>query len=408
MNEMTSSKPPQSSPPPAKKVFAKKWIGVVAVVGGMGVLGLLRRGNLAGAAIDGNNVPTVAVTPVTRGTLGDALTLSAEFRPYQEVSVHAKVAGFVQSMSVDIGDHVKAGQALAVLEIPELKNDVQRAEAALQSSVQDVHNAEAHYEEAHLAYTRLVAVAKENPKLVAQQDLETAKAKDEEMKSGLESSRQHVVESQAEVDKMHTMLAYATITAPFAGVITKRYADTGALIQSGISSNTQAMPVVDLAEDDRLRLVFPVPESAVGIVKVGNPVTVSVDSLHKVFRGVIARYSGKVDTATRTMKAEVDVPNEGGNYTPGMYASVRMILEEKPGVLCVPLQTLALGPQPTAMVLSSTQQIEERKVTIGMQTATKAEISSGLHEGDLVIVGNRSGFHSGQKAVGKIIDLAEQ
>ncbi len=373
----------------------------------MCVAGLLRRGNGADVANSADeSVPTVAVTPVTRGTLQNTLTLSAEFLPYQEVSVHAKVAGFVQSMNVDIGDHVAAGQALAVLEIPELKDDVQRAEAGLQASMEDVHKAEANYEEAHMAYSRLVTVAKENPKLVAEQDLETTKAKDAAMKSGLESSRQQVIGNQAEVDKMRAMLAYATITAPFAGVITKRYADTGALIQAGISSNTQAMPVVDLAQDDRLRLVFPVPESAAAKVKDGNAVTVSVDSLSEKFKGKIARYSGKVDTATRTMKAEVDVPNPNGKFIPGMYASVQMALEEKQGVLCVPLQALTQGPQPSVTVLNSDRRIEERKVAIGIQTASEAEISSGLKEGDLVVVGNRSGLHPGQRVDGKITDLA--
>jgi RND family efflux transporter MFP subunit len=121
---------------------------------------------------------------------------------------------------------------------------------------------------------------------------------------------------------------------------------------------------------------------------------------------VIARYSGKVDTATRTMKAEVDVPNPNGKFIPGMYASVRMPLEEKRGVLCVPLQALTQGPQPSVTVLNSDRRIEERKVAIGIQTAGEAEISSGLKEGDLVVVGNRSGLHPGQRADGKITDLA--
>jgi RND family efflux transporter MFP subunit len=310
-------------------------------------------------------------------------------------------------MNVDIGDHVKSGEPLAVLEIPELKNDVQRVEADLLASKQEVHKAEANYEDTHQAYSRLVGVAKENAKLVAEQDLETAKTKDEAMKSGLESNRNRVVASQAEVDKMHAMLDYATITAPFAGVITKRYADTGSLIQAGISSDTQAMPVVDLAEDDRLRLVFPVPESAVGKIRVGKAVEISVDSMSEVFKGVIVRYAGKVDTSTRTMRAEVDIPNEGGKFTPGMYASVRLILDGRTGALCVPLQALTTGLHPTVMVLNSAREIEERQVNVGLQTSTKAEITSGLHEGDLVIIGNRSALHPGQKANGKITNLAQ-
>lgn len=390
------------------KAFPKKWvwIGAAVLLGGGGAVEFMRgRIQAAASSIDNiADVPTVAVERVSRESMQDALMLSAEFLPYQAISVHAKVTGYVQSIKVDIGDHVKPGQSLAVLEIPELRNDVQHAEAGFLSSEQEVHKAEANYEEAHLAYSRLVGVAKENPKLIAQQDLETAKAKDEDAHSTLESNRQRVAASQSDVDKMRAMLGYASITAPFAGVITKRYVDTGALIQAG--SSTQGIPLVDLAEDDRLRLVFPVPESAVGKIRNGKPVEISVDSLKDVFQGLVARYSGRVDTSTRTMKAEVDVPNETGKFTPGMYASVRLILENRTDALCVPLQALASGPQTTVMVLNSAQQIEVCQVTVGLQTSTMAEITSGLHEGDLVIVGNRAALHPGQKASGRITDLA--
>jgi len=351
-------------------------------------------------------LPTVAVSVVTREPLSETLTLSAEFRPYQEVRVHAKVAGYVESIPVDIGDHVKAGQALATLEIPELKNDVQHAEARLLASGQDVRRAEANYEEAHLAYSRLAQVLKANPKLVAQQDLESAKAKDHSLESALESARFLVAENKADVDKMHAMLDYASITAPFDGVITKRYADTGALVQAGISSSTQAMPLVDLAEDDRLRLVFPIPESAVSKVHVGLPVEISVDSLPGIIKGIVSRCAGKVDTATRTMEAEIDIPNPDRKYTPGMYASLSIIVERRDNALAVPLQAVGFGTPSTVLVVTKAQKVEERTVTLGLQTAAKAEITSGLAEGELVVVANRAALHSGEKAIGKISDLA--
>ena len=121
------------------------------------------------------------------------------------------------------------------------------------------------------------------------------------------------------------MYQYAVITAPFAGVVTKRYANTGSLIQAGTASQTQAMPVVRLSENGLLRLALPVPESAVPLVHLGEPVDVHVSALHRTFPGRVARFADKVDESTRTMKTEVDVPNPTLVLVPGMYAEVDLI-----------------------------------------------------------------------------------
>ena len=150
-----------------------------------------------------------------------------------------------------------------------------------------------------MAYQRLLEVAKAHPTLVAQQDLEGA----------LGSVRKNVQVLRAELGRMQTMVDYANITAPFSGIITKRFADTGSLIQAGTASETQAMPLVELAEDGLLRLDFPVPESAVPEIHVDVPVQVTVDALHETFPGKITRYSGRIDVSTRKMETEVEVPN---------------------------------------------------------------------------------------------------
>jgi len=347
----------------------------------------------------------VPVAKATRANLVKDISLYADFRPYQEIMVHAKVSGYVQSMLVDIGDHVQAGQPLAILEIPELQEDLNRASAALSKSQEEVKRAEADYRDAHLAYNRLLEVAKAHPTLVAQQELDAAQDKDTAMAGTLGSARENVQECQAELDRMHTMLDYATITAPFSGIITKRFADTGALIQAGTASNTQAMPLVELAEDSRLRLDFPVPESAVPKIHVGAPVEISVDALHKTFLGKISRYSGKVDVSTRKMETEVDILNHDLKLTPGMYATVRLVLEQRRNALTVPLQAVTLGQNPTVVVLNGEHQLEERNVTLGLQTANKIEIRSGLVDSELVLVGNRTGIQFGQKATGKLVDM---
>ena len=344
---------------------------------------------------------TVAVVRVTRQDLSRGVTLTAEFKPYQEVEIHAKVAGYVKQINVDVGDHAKAGEVLATLEIPELQDDLKKAEAAVLTADQEVKSSEAAFEETNQIDTRLQAAGKEAPGLIAQQELDTAAAKNRAGAADLQAAKQRVVEAQANADQVRSMFAYSTITAPFDGVVTKRYADTGALIQAGTASNTQAMPLVSFAELHRLRLEFPVPESAVGYIHVGNPVEVTVISTAKTFPGTVSRFAQKVDTATRTMLTEVDVDNPDYLYTPGMYATVRLILSEKKDALAVPIQCVSTGDKSTVLVLDKDHKIKEQEVTLGLETATMAEILSGLEEGDLVVVGSRSSIQIGQTAVAK-------
>ncbi len=226
--------------------------------------------------------PTVAVARVAREELIKAIDIAAEFRPYAEVDLHAKVSGYVRQMKVDIGDHVQAGQLLAVLEVPELRDDLDHAAASLR-------RAQADYRDAHLAYSRLVAVNREHPNLIAQQDLDTAEAHEATAEGSLGAAR-------ADVEKYRTLAGYARIVAPFAGVITKRYAEPGSLIQAGTASNTQAMPLVRVSDNSVLRLDFPVSVDYVHGVRPGAPVSIRVDSLGgRVIQARIARIADQVD-----------------------------------------------------------------------------------------------------------------
>ena len=163
--------------------------------------------------------PTVAVAVVTREDLFKELTVQAEFRPYQEIDLHAKASGYLQQIKVDIGDSVKAGDLIGVLEVPELEDDLARAVAGQQ-------RAEADFKNAHLDYDRLLSVSQSRPNLVAQQDLDAAEEKDS-------AAAAAVAAAKAEARKYRTLADYTRVTAPFNGVITKRYADPGALIQAG-------------------------------------------------------------------------------------------------------------------------------------------------------------------------------
>lgn len=336
----------------------------------------------------GAEARTVAVAKTTRMRLSNSMTLQAEFEPFQDVLIHAKVSGYVNPIRVDIGDHVDAGELLATLEVPELKDEL---EGALASE----RRAQTENAIAHLDYDRLVGVSKSQPNLVAQQDLDEAQAKDSASSSSLATAK-------AEADRLGSLEGYTRVTAPFAGVITKRYVDNGSLVEAGTSSN--AGPLVELAQNDLLRLRFPVPEAETPLVRVGGPIHVEIGALHRAFVGKIARDAWGIDRATRTMIVEVDVPNPDDSLKAGMYASVTLPLQDAEGVLAVPLQALSQGDSPTVLVVEGGGVIAERRVSIGIRTSSFAEVRSGLAEGDLVVTGERSGLVPGASVTPKIVD----
>ena len=331
---------------------------------------------------------TVAVVKVVRANLSNSMTLQAEFEPFQDVLIHAKVSGYVNRIRVDIGDRVKSGELLATLEVPELKDQLEGVRASQR-------RAETEHAIAHVNYERLVGVNRNQPNLVAQQDLDDAQAKDAAAAAALATAK-------AEADRIESLEDYTRVTAPFAGVITKRFVDNGALVEAGTSSGVG--PIVELAENDLLRLRFPVPEAETPLIRTGGSVQVSVGALHRDFTGKIARDTWSIDRLTRTMTVEVDVPNPDDIFKAGMYASVTLPLLEADNVLAVPLQALSSKTPPTVLVVGKEGAIEERPVVIGMETASLAEIRSGLSEGELVVVGDRAGLEPGRAVSPKIVD----
>jgi RND family efflux transporter MFP subunit len=296
-------------------------------------------------------------------------------------------------MNVDFGDQVKAGQLLATLEVPELQDELDNAQATEQKAGAD-------YTNAHLIYTRLLSVNKDHPNLVAEQDLDTAQANELTTAAAIAGAK-------ADVEKYQTLVSYTQITAPFDGVVTRRYADPGTLIQAGTSSDTQAMPLVRVSDNYRLRLDFPVTVDYVKDVQPGDSVEVRVESLNgKTFTGRISRFTHDVDDNTRTMITEIEVPNPNLELVPGMYATVVLKVEKHLQALAVPTEAVIGDKTPTVYVVNHDNQIEERAVKLGLETPDKYEILSGLREGDLVVIGNRSGFQAGQKVEPKLIQLS--
>lgn len=368
--------------------------------------------------------PSVAVAKAQTEDMSRGVVITAEFKPYQEIDVMAKVAGYVKDINVDVGSRVKEGDLLAVLEIPEMADDQARAQSVLSRSQAEVarardelQRAEQSRKIAHLSYTRLADVAKQKAGLVAQQEVDDAQSKDlvaeaqvNAAKSSLSAAEQQVQVSTAELQKIKTLLEYTRVTAPFTGVVTKRYADTGSMIPAGTSSSTQVMPIVKLSENSRLRLVLPVPESAVPTVHIGQQVEVRVPTLNRSFPGKVARFADKIAMATRTMDTEVDVENPSLVLIPGMFAEVNLTLDHRSAALTVPIPAVDVNSDEESSgqvtVVTPENHIEVRKVKLGIQTATDVEVLTGLREGDLVVTSNRSSLRAGQEVRPKPIDVA--
>jgi len=353
--------------------------------------------------------PVVPTAKVARMDLVNDLVLTAEFEPFQQVDLMAKVSGYVRSIGVDIGDRVHTGQVLATLEIPEMEDDLTRAAASIDQAQAEIvtasdelRRAEAAHEMAHLSYNRIADVLKREPDLVPQQEVDEAHSRDlvaeaqvAAAKSNLKTAEQHARVSRADQGRVETLHKYMTITAPFDGVVTKRYANIGAMIQSGTSS--QAMPVVQLSQNNLLRLILPVPESSVGRVRVGETVEMRVPSLGRTFPGRVARLAEKVQPSSRTMDTEVDVQNPTLTLIPGMYAEVNLHIAESRRALTVPLDAVDRSTAAARAYLIAAGVIHIVPVTLGIETDQNVEILSGLKEGDVVVAGRHAGLRDGQK-----------
>jgi RND family efflux transporter MFP subunit len=382
------------------------------------------------SATPSEEVPNIAVAKAELKDLSHGLVLTAEFKPYQEIDVMAKVAGYIKAINVDVGDRVAQNQLLATLEIPEMADDLRRAQAAYARSQADVRRAEdemqraqSSHDIAHLSFERLSGVNQKKPGLVAQQEIDDAHAKDlvteaqiSAAKSARDAAKEQVRVSEADVQKVRTLMEYTRVTAPFAGVVTKRYADTGSMIQAGTASQTQAMPVVRLSENSLLRLILPVPESAVTTVHIGQPVEVRVPTLKQSFPGQVRRFADKLSVTTRTMDTEVDVPNPSLVLIPGMYAEVDLTLSQRKNALAVPemavdMEPAANGQQEssgTVMVVTPNNRVEKRKIHLGLETANLVEVTSGLNEGDMVVLSGRSTLQAGQEVRPKLTSMAAE
>src|ERR1700761_28207 len=357
-------------------------------------------------------VPSAQVAAVQTGSISHVLGMAGQFQPYQVIDIHPKVSGFIKHIYVDIGDKVHQGQTLAVLEVPELRAQLESTVAQvgerkdeITRAEHDVARAQAEYSALHANNTRMQQAAKAQPGLIAQQELDDTQSKDlaaaaqvDAAKAALAAARGASLVAAADSDRVKAIEGYTNVTAPLDGVITWRYADTGALIQSGRDSNDQALPIVKLAQVNVLRLRMPVPEDAVQYVKEGDTLQIRVDALNRSFTGKIVRFTHNVNFETRTMETEVDVPNRDLSIDPGMYANTQFQLAHVDNSLTIPVEAVLIkGKQRVVYVLDAENQVHIHNVSVGIQGSKLAQVKSGLQAGEHVIMGGQEKYHEGEQ-----------
>ncbi len=353
---------------------------------------------------------SVSVVTSERRGIVRSLDIAGVFQPFQEIDIHGKVSGYIRHINVDIGDRVRQGQVLATLEVPELQAQVLGADAGVKRSRSDIDRlqnevtrAQASYGATHANYERLKSASDQRPGLIAAQELDDAQARDraaaaqvDAAKSSVAAGQEQLGVSRADLQRVHTMAQYATIRAPFTGVVTARYADTGSLIPAGTSNSGISQAVVRLAQSDVLRLRMPVPEEDVRYVHEGSSVTVHIQATGQTFPAKVIRFNRDVSDTTRTMQTEVDVPNADLSLAPGMYADVSFALQAKQDAVVVPSAAVVQGDRPAVWVVDSTGHAQRREVQLGITGANTQEIISGVQTGEQVIVGGQSQLQAGQ------------
>jgi membrane fusion protein, multidrug efflux system len=313
---------------------------------------------LAAAAVAAEP-PTLPAVHPARGEIIRYVTLPGTLRANQQVTLHAKVPGYLKSLSVDRGDAVKADQPLGEIEMPELASDLAKYEAEVKV--------------AEIDFGRVSAAAKKAPDLVTPQSLSEAEGK--------------LKVARARLDQTTTMLKYSHIQAPFAGIVTQRFVDPGAFIPVPTSGAATAAAILTLADFATVRVQVAVPELEASLVEKGKPVKFTVEGLAgKSFETQVSRIAYALDEATRTMLVEADLPNPTLSLRPGMYASVKIGVEKRTGALLVPVEAIVMEKTNAFVFTVAGGKAKKSAVKLGFNDGAQAEIISGASEADRVLL----------------------
>jgi RND family efflux transporter MFP subunit len=314
-------------------------------------------------------IPVVQVVHPRIGTDGEEIELPGNAKAFDDTPIYARTSGYVEHWYVDIGAHVRQGQLLAVIQTPELDQQLEQARAELKT-------AQANLEIAQITATRWQNLLKTNS--VSQQETDQAV-------SDLSAKRALVDSNRANVDRLEQLQAFERVTTPFDGVITARNTDVGALIQAG--DNSTPKELFHLASIRKLRVYIPVPEVYAPYVKNGASVKVTLDAFpNKEFTGTVVRNSDAIDLNSRTLNVEVDVENPAGQLFPGAYAFVHLNVPASRGSVTIPSNALLFRSEGLRAGVVRNGHVALTAITIGQDYGSAVEVLSGLTLNDAVIV----------------------
>lgn len=351
----------------------------------------------------------VEVVFPARGDIVRTISLPASIEADQQATLYSRVSGYLKGIEVDIGDRVSQGQILAEIDVPEISDQLREGEAELAAAAADRSVADAELASAGaksrlqaLTYQRLQAVRTAEPDVVSQQDVDEAKAQSDmaaanvtEIESQILQIESTIKQLEAAKQRLQTLLGFAEIRAPFDGVVTDRFVDPGALLQAATSSDS-VQKIVTVAKVDKVRVAIDVPESEAPYVRASNAATVTVDAMPgKQFQGSVSRYSRSLNPATRTMRAEIDLPNADGLLLPGMFGRATLTLAIRAGGITVPAEALHAEGERSFVYQVIGGQASRLDVETAPGDGIDVEITAGLDGSERVIVAAREPLSEG-------------
>ena len=360
---------------------------------------------VAEAGVQKESLPEVSVMTATRAPVMGNLVLPGNIQAVTEAPLLARAEGYVQRRNVDIGDHVNAGQLLAEIQAPELDQQVVQAHAAVQQARADLERATAALEQgrANEALAKITAsrwqnlVARgavsrqENDQYQAQYQAQAANVR--ALDRAVAAAKGNVAAAEANVARLTEMQGYLKVRAPFAGVITLRNVDVGALV------NTGSTLLFRIAQTNLLRTYVNVPQSNASDIRDGQAATITTAELpDRKFKGTVTHTSDALDPASRTLLADIQVPNPDGRLLPGMYVQVDLNLPHRNPPLLIPSDTLVVRPAGTlAAVVGPDSVVHFQNIVVGRDFGDRIEVLSGLTEGQRVVVNPNDSVQEGVK-----------
>lgn len=328
-----------------------------------------------------SQIPVVQATFPIRETSTIEFTLPGDVKPYQETSIYPRANGYLKAFYVDIGDTVKEGQLLALIDTPEVDAQLAQAKGALAQVIADKARADSDVALAQNTFDRYEGFAKEGG--VTKQLLDERRFALQQAKATLAAKEANIIASQADVDRLTKLQSFEKVTAPFAGTITFRNYDVGALLSPAITAGKE---MFNLIQKDTLKVFVEVPQAFVSNIKEGQDAFIEVRNFPgRQFKGTVSRSTNQVAQATRTLRVQVDVPNKDNLLYPGMYVQVKFQVKTDTPPVTVPSSALIFGADGVKIATVVEDRVRYKMVTLGRDFGQKVEVASGILPSDRII-----------------------